>query len=656
MRSTLPALAVALLMSRTQVLSVDGQQGRSAPLFKGTVELVRLDVVVTDSHGKAIPGLTAADFEIVEDGKPGEIATFQHMVAPATPALQPAEDVVDSDVATNVPRSEDGRAFVIVIDDLHILESDLLHVKRVMTDVINGLTPSDEAAVVFTSRSDLGQNFTSDRQLLLKTAGNLRAALGFGLDALGRTSNAGPYGDSKYMLAMAQRVDGVLRNVATSLSGSSQPRRAIVYVSAGSVLPTTPNPGSGYPSDFEFLQDVYEAAKRADAPVYTIDPRGLVLAADAIRGGIGAIGSVEQTSDATKGQVGRINSNIRAQQRRLAEIAETTGGRYFTSRADLTEAVKELLADNGDYYLLGYYPAQAHQDGKFHPVTVKVHREGAQVRARPGFMARAASTGASSAAPITALNAALAAGVNAQALPLRAAAIPLAFSEKGATAAVVMEAWYPPRPDGADPLDDLVSVGTVALDQEGKIVASAQRNLTLKGAPPAGVPFRFLVDDMIDLPRKRMVVRVGFASRALGTVGTVQFDLDLSKDEPVTFRGAALGTDAPMPPVLNAAALSGLVPFQPTVDREFRAGDQVRLFGVLSWRSSAVPAVRVRVDGGGADGLWPVHATGRFGKSDTGSFDGVMPLDGISAGRHTIEIDATVDGHTAIRRLVLTVR
>ena len=181
-------------------------------------------------------------------------------------------------------------------------------------------------------------------------------SLGFGLDALGRsTSNAD--NDPRYIHAIAVRADYVLKNVVMSLAGSSHSRRAIVYVTAGSIVPTVPSPDRP-PDDFDELQDIYQSARRADVPIYTIDPRGQVVPDEAIRGGIGAIGVLTQDSNASLGPGRRalIAANIRQQHDRLAEVAVNTGGRAFTDQSNLTRAVNEIVADNGSYYLLGYYP------------------------------------------------------------------------------------------------------------------------------------------------------------------------------------------------------------------------------------------------------------------------------------------------------------
>jgi Ca-activated chloride channel homolog len=45
-------------------------------VYRSGVDLVRFSVAVTDAKGRLVPGLTAADFEIVEDGAPQAITFF----------------------------------------------------------------------------------------------------------------------------------------------------------------------------------------------------------------------------------------------------------------------------------------------------------------------------------------------------------------------------------------------------------------------------------------------------------------------------------------------------------------------------------------------------------------------------------------------------
>jgi hypothetical protein len=68
----------------------------------------------------------------------------------------------------------------------------------------------------------------------------------------------------------------------------------------------------------------------------------------------------------------------------LSQLANKTGGRYF-SNIDAYEKNLDLVqAMTGTYYVLGY-PVNEQWDGKFHEVKVEVKRKGCEVRAQAGY-------------------------------------------------------------------------------------------------------------------------------------------------------------------------------------------------------------------------------------------------------------------------------
>src|SRR6188508_1935557 len=61
-------------------------QSQAPPVFRGSVDLIHFDVSVLDKDRKPIRGLTAADFTVLEDGKPQSVVAFSAVDLPDPPA------------------------------------------------------------------------------------------------------------------------------------------------------------------------------------------------------------------------------------------------------------------------------------------------------------------------------------------------------------------------------------------------------------------------------------------------------------------------------------------------------------------------------------------------------------------------------------------
>src|SRR5262249_45298532 len=151
------------------------------------------------------------------------------------------------------------------------VESMIVPVQRVMTEFLSTLSPDDEVAILFTGNSKLSQNFTRDTSLLVKTIKNVRAAWGFGIGVRA----AEQIEDLPYARSVAWQ----LENLAHPRAHSGHARRAIVFVGAYSQLNPAAAIGSRERIDAELAQAdmdrAWAAAKRADVPIYTLDPRGI---------------------------------------------------------------------------------------------------------------------------------------------------------------------------------------------------------------------------------------------------------------------------------------------------------------------------------------------------------------------------------------------
>jgi len=97
------------------------------------VNLVQVDAIVTDGKGKPVTDLTAADFEIFQDGKPQSITNFSYVdttggagVAPRALQVKGAPPLP----AVNLQPADVRRTFIVVVDDLGVSWENLPAIKH----------------------------------------------------------------------------------------------------------------------------------------------------------------------------------------------------------------------------------------------------------------------------------------------------------------------------------------------------------------------------------------------------------------------------------------------------------------------------------------------------------------------------------------------
>jgi len=676
-------VSVAALVLASAVLNLPGRVSLRAalqqPVFRAGVDHVAVDVIATDSHDQPVSDLKQEDFQIREGDRPQAIADFEYVSIPVAhravvggPAAGPV-----TDVAENAQPTADSRAFVMIVDDVHILPALIVPVKRAMTEFLQTLSLRDEVAVVFVGRSDLSQNFTTDVSRLLKTVDNVRAAFAFGLgaDAIlpppprpqtrspglqapvpplsGPPDVCNPTPKVQIALQAARSAAFDLRNAAATLANSGHARRAIIYVSGQSVLdPGAPIQCAEFTAANSYREDLlaaFDQARRSDVPIYTLDPRGLAQPETAT---VGHCCSTYQ-------QRAEIQRRILLQQDYLASIATNTGGRFFINQNDLAHAIDEIISENGSYYLLGYYPDPFVLDGKFHELKVTVTRPGVRVRARSGY-----TTPLASAPPATAkstLASTMSAGFNVSGLSLRAFAAPVAPTEKGMSVVVTTEITYPPVVAGPVPPDETLHWEVLALDPDGKIKGSVEHAVPVRGSSAGS---RFVLNDVLDLPMQPLTIRVGASSQALGKTGSVQLLIDVPNvsNRKLQVGGVVLGVVSTTgEPLQEPDNLKALVPFQPTTSRTFAATDRLQVFAPLFWASKDLAAHAVVSVHRGADVVareeTDVQSAVTRGDHRTAPARADLSLSGLTAGQYTLNIEVRLpDGQSAARTVPFAIK
>jgi len=119
------------------------------PSFPAQVELVTVDVVVTDKKGAPITGLKKEDFVVTEEDAPQSVTSFEAVELPPTAsAVTPTRPRM----STNLDReSHSGRSFVILFDDIHLSPFSAQRAKAAVAQFLRtGVREGDRVSLVAT--------------------------------------------------------------------------------------------------------------------------------------------------------------------------------------------------------------------------------------------------------------------------------------------------------------------------------------------------------------------------------------------------------------------------------------------------------------------------------------------------------------------------
>jgi VWFA-related protein len=382
---------------------------QSKEVIRRSADLVTTDVIVRDNKGQFDPNLTKKDFEIYEDGVKQDVVTF---------VLTHGGRVLNSDVATAAPAQEgillpppkpaadaSGRIFLIFVDDLHMDFRNTGRIRDLFKKIEKELIhEGDMFGIVSSGPSSIAVDMTYDKKRLdeaiNKIAGNgLKPS-----DIIDTPSGSQGPPEVRYRAHVAfSTVNDILKN----LEQVRNRRKAFIWVSEGydfdpyrqsrdkadqerygtsntnsdgtSSSDSGVDPFSVDKSNNEFaaadlaaeLAEVTREANRANATLYTIDPRGLVGQPDLD----------EDKVDPTDWQ-----DHVRETQSSLRVLAEQTGGIAVVNQNDFEKALRRIDAETSDYYVLGYYSSNPDPTKRTRKIEVKVTKPGSyDLKYRSGY-------------------------------------------------------------------------------------------------------------------------------------------------------------------------------------------------------------------------------------------------------------------------------
>jgi VWFA-related protein len=448
------------------------------PTFRGGVDSVIVDVIVTDRNGMPVTDLTPADFEIREEGAPQTVETFRLVQTDdGLDDQSAAREILSFDDQRRETAREENRLFVLFLDDYHVRRGNDMVVREQLAAFLQGLTRRDLVAVATPLSIMSGLTFSRNH---VATANTVRNFTGRKFDYTpmnaieARYQTLGPEAQEQFRNDM---VVSSLRNLCNMLGTMRDGRKTILYVSEGLVgaLPSGVRTRGGLygpevvdrgnsplqqSRDFfeqasllTNMDQIFSAASRNNVSIYTLDPRGLASF---------EYGVEEDVTSADDRRILGESTDV------LRVVAEETDGRAIVARNDPTQALEEMVRDSSTYYLLGYVSTRAPRDGKFHAIDVRVTRPGVQVRARRGYWAYTTEDIARAAAPARAATpAAVVDALDALGTRVDAGRARLVTVWTGAAAgpvdnALVTFVWEPTATSAADASETVTQVSVTA--------------------------------------------------------------------------------------------------------------------------------------------------------------------------------------------------
>jgi VWFA-related protein len=375
-----------------------------SPTFRVAIDYVTTDVIARNQQDQFVADLTKDDFEIYEDGVKQDITSLtlvhggrvHNLATPPAPTTQ--EGLV---LPVSRPRNDTaGRIFLIIVDDLHLDFRNTGRIRDLFKRISRTLVhEGDMFSIVSTGPSSLAIDPTYDRKVLDEA---IKKITGNGLkpsDIINGAEGADGPTEVRYRAHVAF---STAYDMLTQMEKINNRRKAVVWVSNGydfnpfaeSRLGEDPVFGGrfgqtreegkeqqGMTNQNQFadadlsreLAEVTRTANRANATLYTIDPRGLVAGTDLD----------EQLDPVEYGE------HVRKTQDSLRVLAEQTGGIAVVNQNNFDKALKRIDAETSDYYMLGYSSTNPDPLKRTRKIEVKLtNRPGISVWSRTSYSLR----------------------------------------------------------------------------------------------------------------------------------------------------------------------------------------------------------------------------------------------------------------------------
>ncbi len=349
--------------------------------FRQNVNRVVVDVVVTDSNGKPIEGLTQKDFSVSEDGKPQEILSFDEYSLDSKPGYFKKLPPMPPNTFVNIASApERGPLYVLLLDLRNTEQVDQPYARLQLLKFIKNKPEGTRfAAFVLSDGLHLVQGFTADRDQLYATLDPSHAKAHVPRIFLLQRN---------YGMGDAVAMTNIFKQIAMYLDGLPG-RKNIIWFSGQFPLDLFPH-NDDRPDERADSTEALDALARSESSIYPVSvtgvdpyPAGRLTGSAPVQGtmaGVPGGPSGTSTPVSTSGAsfqsqtmaAANVGDSIYDNQNIADVVAEMTGGRAYYSRNDLKDVLEEATERGANYYTLTYSPSNTDFNGKLRNIRVQL--------------------------------------------------------------------------------------------------------------------------------------------------------------------------------------------------------------------------------------------------------------------------------------------
>lgn len=296
--------------------------------------LVNVPVSVTDAAGRFVTGLTRADFELLEDNLPQEIASFDAASAPLQVAL--------------------------LLDTSSSASSWLPEIRQAALRFVRQLQPQDRVLIVtFDEVVNFRSDFSNDRRQLQQTLNAIK---------------------SSYLTTV---YDGISQTITQRLAALPGRKALVLFTDGVDTL-----------SKQATCASTLELVTRTGVLVYPVHFNSFNFAASPDSACLISPASLPPSYASAHQELRLAAERQFLATSFLRALANQSGARYLRAN-ELEKSAQAflLIADELRHqYTLGYYSTQEPRAGAYRTIRVRLNRPDVRVRARPGYRTAPATT------------------------------------------------------------------------------------------------------------------------------------------------------------------------------------------------------------------------------------------------------------------------